>query len=179
MLLTRLQEPSNKMVEMPEWLGKVKLWGGWQQPQMLQESMQSVEDLESQEGDTAAPTVPQEDTEPPMTDEPPSPPLPTRVSPPPPPPHNAAHGATVAVMSRPNVMSLKTVSTTLPWGEECRVMSELYAVLVTGVPKIQQQRCAPSSPCPCRIMPQQALLRSCLITLTSPDGSAVSTADLL
>jgi len=133
-------EPSNKMVEMPEWLGKVKLWGGWQQPQMLQESMQSVEDLESQEGDTAAPTVPQEDTEPPMTDEPPSPPLPTRVSPPPPPPHNAAHGATVAVMSRPNVMSLKTVSTTLPWGEECRVMSELYAVLVTGVPKIQQQR---------------------------------------
>jgi hypothetical protein len=56
--------------------------------------------------------------------------------------HSATHAATVAVMSKPCVMSLKTVSATLPTGEECRVMSELYAVLVTGIPNLQRQRYA-------------------------------------
>jgi hypothetical protein len=45
------------------------------------------------------------------------------------------------VMGKPNVLEMKTVTTNLPSGKPCRVMAQLYGVLVTGVPKIERRRC--------------------------------------
>lgn len=49
----------------------------------------------------------------------------------------------VHVISKPCVLSLKTVCTNLPSGEPCRVMAQLYGVLVTGVPKLEKRRSFP------------------------------------
>jgi len=46
----------------------------------------------------------------------------------------------VHVVSMPRVMSMKTVTTREDSGKPCRVMAELYGVLVTGVPHLEKRK---------------------------------------
>jgi len=52
----------------------------------------------------------------------------------------ACFAATLTPALKHRVLTLKTVQTMLPSGRPCRVMSELYAVLVTNVPSLQKRQ---------------------------------------